>query len=232
MDRLWVFDTETSGLGASAGVCEAAVIEIDDDMQILNQYRSLLNPGCEISVSATAIHDITDDMVKDCPTIEQWFETNFPNLKNEHVLMVAHNAPFDAKFLAPHVGKLESLCTLKLARRAWPECPDHKLRTLMYYLKLQKLGSHSALDDTTTCLGVLKLACEKLGLTLEDAYHMLRKPTEVTHMPFGKEWKGKPLCEVSDSFMNWCLNLKDLDADLRYSIEKEMAKRNKARRRI
>lgn len=227
MDDLIVFDTETSGLGPNAGVCEVAWIRIDDGMNVLSKHRSLINPGVPISPSASGIHHITDEMCYNAPTLEQYLQAEAAHFKTGKILMIAHNAPFDAKFLRPHVRELETMCTLKLARRAWPESPDHKLPTLMYFLNLPTLGNHNALDDVLTCLGVLKLGCHQLGLTLEEAFTLLRKPQEVTIMPFGKEHKGKPLSEVPLSFLQWCLT-KDIDADLRYSIEKILSKKRRA----
>lgn len=228
MDHLLVFDTETTGLGLDAGVCEVAWVEIDDDMNVLDKQRSLINPGVPISPAASGVHRITDDMVRDAPTLHDFLNGAIPGIGQKTVLMIAHNASFDAKFLKPHVGALETMCTLKLARQAWPESPDHKLSTLMFFLQLAIAGSHNALDDVMTCHGVLKLGCHKLGLTLEEAFYLLRKPREVTHMPFGKQHKGRLLTEVPTDYLKWCLTLENLDSDLRASIEKIMKKKRRA----
>lgn len=228
MDHLWIFDTETSGLSADAGVCEVAWLEIDDDMNVLDRQRSLINPGVPISPAASGIHKITDDMVRDAPSLPDFLNSAIPGIGQKKVLMIAHNAPFDAKFLKPHVGNLETMCTLKLARRAWPESPDHKLSTLMYFLRLPVAGSHNALNDVETCHGVLKLGCHRLGMTLEEAFYLLRKPQEITVLPFGKQHKGKLLVDVPLDYLKWCLTLENLDADLRASIEKVVAKKKRA----
>lgn len=68
--------------------------------------------------------------------------------------MVAHNASFDRKFW---IGELQRLdlpapqpfaCTMLLARRLYPQAPNHKLGTLVDWHGLPRTGAaHRALAD-------------------------------------------------------------------------------------
>jgi DNA polymerase-3 subunit epsilon len=65
------FDLETTGVNLSTDrIIEVAIIKIlpDGTRQV---KRKLLNPGIPIPPETTAIHGITDDMVKDAPSFKQ-----------------------------------------------------------------------------------------------------------------------------------------------------------------
>jgi DNA polymerase-3 subunit epsilon len=65
------FDLETTGVNLSTDrIIEVAIIEIlqDGTRQV---KRKLLNPGIPIPPETTAIHGITDEMVKDAPSFKQ-----------------------------------------------------------------------------------------------------------------------------------------------------------------
>ena len=71
LDRpLVVFDIEATGISARADrIIELACIRIDPDGTETNGYW-LLNPGIPIPVETTAIHGITDEIVRDLPTFK------------------------------------------------------------------------------------------------------------------------------------------------------------------
>ena len=83
LDRpLVVFDIESTGINPRHDrIIELAAIRIEPDGTETSKCW-LLNPGVKIPPETTAIHSITDDDVKDCPTfaekideIEEFFST-------------------------------------------------------------------------------------------------------------------------------------------------------------
>ena len=65
------FDLETTGVDASKDrIVEVSMIKIMPDGEEICKKRKL-NPGMHIPEEATAIHGITDEDVKDCPTFAQ-----------------------------------------------------------------------------------------------------------------------------------------------------------------
>ena len=65
------FDLETTGVNlATDRIIEVAIIKIlpDGTRQV---KRKLINPGIPIPAETTAIHGITDEMVKDAPSFKQ-----------------------------------------------------------------------------------------------------------------------------------------------------------------
>ena len=69
-DEEMILDTETTGLGSDARICQIAAIDLHSNVLI----DTLVNPECPIPADATAIHGITDEMVKDAPTLFDLFQ--------------------------------------------------------------------------------------------------------------------------------------------------------------
>lgn len=220
--RYIIGDTETTGLEEDAGVCEIAWIEIDEDLNVVDRVHSLIDPQRPIAASASGVHGITNAMVHDAPTMDEFFEHFQPSIPRSSVGLIAHNLQFDVRFFRPHLGSLDfSLCTLRLARHIWPEAENHKLQTLRYHLAEQGLDggdAHSALGDVETCLSVLRVARDQFNLSLADMAELATKPIVVLKMPFGKH-RGELLEDLPDSYRHWLLNKAEIDDDLRYSLE-------------
>lgn len=72
LDRpLAIFDIESTGISPRADrIIELAVIRIEPDGTETEKYW-LVNPTIPIPVESTAVHGITDEVVKDCPTFAQ-----------------------------------------------------------------------------------------------------------------------------------------------------------------
>ena len=236
-DHLLIYDTETAGLTKEEGVVEHAYVEIDDNFNVLGQMHTLINPPGDVNPSAAGVHGITKDMVKDAPSMDKFMrEIHGDRFAGKVVCIIAHNAKFDLKYIEEYCGRAKTLCTLKLARLAFPKDtegqpegytppPNHKLPTMMFYLGLTKAGTHNALDDVHTCRQLLIACCKKLGITLEEAYHLTNKPMLVKTVPMGKH-KGKKVKEVPLDWIEWALaNMENMDEDLRYTLEEEKKSR-------
>ena len=217
IDKIIILDTETGGLAPpTAGVVEIAYIEIDDQCNILEEHRSLINPESEISPIASGVHGITAADVADAPTLTEFMGGRF---LDTNTVMIGHNIAFDIRFVKPEFGLLDDLCTLKLARIIYPDAPDHKLQTLMYYLGLPVAGKHNALDDVMTCYYMIKHMMSTANLSLQGLYNLAKTPIIIDKMPFGKH-KGVALNKLPINYVEWALKLDNLDDNLRYSLER------------
>lgn len=87
-----ILDTETTGLDRDAKIVEIAVIDCTG-ATLLN---TLVNPGIPIPPEATAIHDITDEMVQGAPT---WKDIERQVIDLLSRKWIAYNASFDARML-------------------------------------------------------------------------------------------------------------------------------------
>ena len=65
------FDLETTGINITKDkIVEISLIKVMPNGEEMQKTRRL-NPGMHIPEQSTAIHHITDDDVKDCPTFKQ-----------------------------------------------------------------------------------------------------------------------------------------------------------------
>ncbi len=120
---LAVLDTETTGLEPALGhrVIEIAILRLENRREVA-QINELINPGRPIPPEASRIHRIYDGDVVTAPPFA-YFADRIQELL-DGALVVAHNAVFDASFVANEwtlTGSPPLLnpcaCTLQLARR-------------------------------------------------------------------------------------------------------------------
>lgn len=219
MPRYIVTDTETTGPTPQDKICEIAWVEIDEQLNEIDLVHSLIDPQRPISASASAVHNITADMVQDSPTVEEFFEQISPRVGGEYIL-IAHNVKFDRPRVEPHLpAVVGQLCTLRLARRYLPNAENHKLGTLAYQYGLSRGESHRADGDVRTCLSLLRYITELSGKSLPTLVEEELQPVLVDKMPFGKH-KDVPMHLLDRGYALWALrNMQDLDPDLKHTLE-------------
>lgn len=147
-----ILDTETTGLSPEFGdrICEIAMLKIQNGV-LLDSYQTLVNPGCSISAGASAVNQITDDMVQGKPYFKEIADDILKFIGNS--VLVIHNAPFDLNFLSAqfHVlGKpiFENLVmdTLYLSRKYY-RFPSNRLSTIGELLQIKINQLHRAFGD-------------------------------------------------------------------------------------
>jgi DNA polymerase III epsilon subunit-like protein len=228
MLRALVADTETTGAAAEDRICEVAWFEIDEHLSILNTVHSLIDPEMHISATASGIHGITDDMVAEAPTMAQFMDSLGAYFsEGDEVLLIAHNAEFDRRHLKAYLPIIDILCTLRLARRTWPNAENHKLPTLMYLLNLARGKSHSAHGDVHTCYDLLTKIVAESGKSLQELYNDAAAPIRVEKMPFGKH-RDQSTSDLPSSYISWLLGKDNIDKDLRWTLEQVNAERYRA----
>ncbi|MFK5926486.1 MAG: 3'-5' exonuclease [Desulfuromusa sp.] len=148
-----VLDFETTGLYPDNGdrVIEIGAVLLLNN-QIVDQFQSLVNPGFFINREIETITGISNTMLSDAPATAEVME-KFVKFIDTHPL-VAHNASFDRSFLETelgHFGKKRPLnfgCTLRIARRLYPDVINYKLETLVRYKEIPVNSQfHRALAD-------------------------------------------------------------------------------------
>jgi DNA polymerase-3 subunit epsilon len=147
-------DFETANeLRASA--CAVGVVRVRGGV-VVDSYYTLLKPR-QLRVSGInySVHGIAEAALHDAPTIAEVWPLLHPYLHEQ--LVVAHNSAFDVSVLEHSlrdfdvpVPAFHSMCSVKLAKAAWPYLERHKLNVLANHFGLT-LNHHDALDDARVC---------------------------------------------------------------------------------
>ena len=222
---LIVADVETTGVTPDSKIVEVSLVEVDHSFKVIESLSSYINPGCPIPPATSAVHHITDSMVKDAPSEEQFFH-NLLGLKLNPTIFVAHNAAFDYQFLGKHFHPdTVILDTLRLVRQLYP-APDvvenHKLQTLRYTFGLDAGRAHSADGDTMTLVSLLQFIAEDKGLDIAEMIELASQRIEIKVWPFGKH-KGTKVSDLPKDYVKWALReMKTLDADHLAALEAQL----------
>lgn len=213
-------DVETTGLGKNQGIVEISWIETDAEFNEVARYGSLINPQKPIQFGAMSVHGITEAMVADAPTIEQFMaDAGYP-LAGPVTILTAHKASYDIEFFGPWMDQQDTLCTLKCAQRIYPDAENHKLGTLRCMLGLDgdTRKAHSAQEDVSVLIQLAQRMCQDAETDLYGLIELQNRPNPNLKMTFGKH-RGTPLKDLPANYIFWLLNKADnLDADLRTAL--------------
>lgn len=146
------FDTETTGLNNRFDkIMEFGAVKIVNGI-ITETLDMLINPEIPIPENIQKITHITDDMVKDKPTIKEVLPKILAFIGDS--IIVAHNLSFDYGFLNKALIdngygeiKLPSIDTLKLSQYLFPEKRSHKLGSLCKYYDVDYETNESDEDN-------------------------------------------------------------------------------------
>lgn len=164
-----VVDVETSGMKPAVDrVLSVAAVVVDDDGEVTDEFTTLLNPG--VDPGPVHVHGLTPALLAGQPRFADVAAELGRMLEGRTV--VAHNAAFDASFLAAEARRagLEPpltryVCTLDLAGRLHLSTADLKLSTLAGHFGVEQRAAHDAYDDAVVLAGVfsglLGVAAEK-----------------------------------------------------------------------
>ena len=174
-----VLDIETTG-GAPgrSKITEIAAVRLRGG-QIIDRFETLVDPGRPIPAPITRITGITDALLVGQPRIEEALERFVAFVGSD--VMVAHNAPFDFRFLNYERFRIAGryftqpwLDTLVIARRLLRKRLDRfDLGTLAEWAGTAVRPSHRALPDAEATaellVRLLELLAERGHTTLERA---------------------------------------------------------------
>lgn len=158
-----ISDLETTGLSRRDEILELAAIRADATGHILAQFSMLVQIRGTLSPKISEITGITRALLwrrgvplRDALTAYLQFCGTDP--------VFFHNAGFDRRFLTDAATRLtlpfenQVLCSLKIARAAWPDLPSHTLQALSRHLGTSA-PTHRGLADVVATLEILLEAC-------------------------------------------------------------------------
>lgn len=159
-------DVETTGLSENTErMTEIALIRTNNKFEETDKYVNFINPERKISAKITELTGITEEMVADAmiyeeavPDIKEWWNQN---MEGKHIVFVAHNAPFDTKFInrgSQDILKedivVDWIDTVSLARELYPFWKNHKLDTCAEKFDIANDNHHRAENDTVVLMEI------------------------------------------------------------------------------
>lgn len=194
-----VLDIETTGISAEySALTEIGAAKVIDDKVVMT-YSQLINPNTEIPQQIIDLTGITNEMVKNEPTIEEVLPEFMAFCGDLPIL--GHNIIFDFSFLKTSAMRIsrsfekKALDTLELARHFVKEQPSYSLTNLVKRYQIEHNHAHRGYDDA--------LATHKLYQILKNDYYT--SSTEHYFIPKPLCWKPKKQSSITPkqkSFLN------------------------------
>lgn len=190
-EEMVVFDIETTGLSAAnCKITEIGAVLIKKG-KVLDSFNMLINPEEPIPEEIVKLTGITDDMVKDQPTIAEVLPKFLDFIGDR--LLIAHNADFDTGFIRLAAKRLgipfenPYFDTVALSRFLNPELKNHKLDTLANYFGLGNFNHHRACDDAEMLARIFFSMVEKMHTheinSFSDLKVEMNAKTDVLRLP-------------------------------------------------
>lgn len=201
--RIIIADTETTGIEDSE-VIELAYLDLGTDLSMSPApiFHQFYTPTKPITLGALAAHHILPSTLVDYPA------PTCAKIPEDTTYIIGHNVDFDWKVLgSPGVRRI---CTLALARRAWPDIDSYSQSALMYHIhgatertRDRLADAHSAAADILFCYDILKAVCEVLDIhNIEQLYAASEDARIPQVMPFGKH-KGTAIKDIPRDYVLW-----------------------------
>lgn len=235
-DKLIFLDTETTGLGPDARLCQIAYKFKGKE----NEF--LFKPPIPIEIEAMSVSHITNKMVEDKEEfLNSKAKEELENIFSDDNIIVAHNAKFDADILSREdlrVGK--TIDTKKIAQHLDQEAeiPRYGLQFLRYYfdLNIENAIAHNALGDVRVLEAIFEYFFDRMFEELEEEKRVIEEMIEISSRPvlvkkfnFGK-YVGQKVSDVANNdpgYLSWLLGEKiksreqgiENDEDWIYTLE-------------
>jgi len=233
---LVIYDLETtSSMPENARAVQTAGLRIDENGKIVDEFNELSNPGMPIPKPAIAVHGITDEDVKMCPSSPLILEAFLDWVDGD--IITAYNLPYDRAVInhelkrynikvSPELKPSWSFDVFALVKRMLnykvKELENYKLVTIAKYFGCEEDNAHDALADVKMTYGVLKNLFEMFTLSNpgEDFKAWYSKPVYLYWCPVGKH-KGIKTEDIPIGWLHWALD--KMNGDFLYSIKHILA---------
>ncbi len=230
-DEVFVcLDCESTGLEPTQDrIIEIALCKFNFG-GVLEEFETLIDPGCEIPETSQDIHKISKEMIQGKPKIMEILP-RLLKMIDGHIL-IGHGIGFDISLIAHEAKRHQIPCkitelsyfdTLRMAR-LYGQSPVNSLQQLRHHFNIQPEGAHRAMSDVIVNIEVFKQLA-KTYKTTEELFQILKKPIRMKAMPLGKH-KGRPFNEIPIEYLLWA-ERKNFDQDLLYSIRLELKNRKR-----
>ncbi|GGH72048.1 ATP-dependent helicase DinG [Saccharibacillus endophyticus] len=147
-----VLDFETTGTQASDAIIQIGLSVIDHDLQIVETYQSLVNPGVPLPPFIAELTGIREEQLGEAPGLDEAIIGMIPLL--DDAVLIGHNVAFDFGFLQraldqtgylPFTGRI--LDTIDLLRILYPSITSYQLGAVASQFGVPHERPHQADSD-------------------------------------------------------------------------------------
>lgn len=180
-----ITDIETTGGRAEQGSITEIAILLHDGQKVVDAYQTLINPEKRLPPFVVQLTGITDAMLKRAPVFEDVADEIYDLLKD--AVFVAHNVNFDFNFIKQEFNAIgyawtpQRLCTIRLARKAFPDMTRYGLDNLCRELNITNTSAHRAMGDTKATAELFDKVIEEIGL--DGVHSMLGRGHAEAYLP-------------------------------------------------
>lgn len=156
----------TSGAKSINRIIEIGIV-LMDDLDVVDSYETLVDPGIPVPPFVQNLTGIKDAMLQGKPQFKDIAEEVYEKVSGR--IFVAHNVSFDYGLVRTELSRcackmeLPRLCTLKMSRKVFPGLLYYNLGAVSEHLEIPDFNHHRALDDAKACAEILKKGIEKVG---------------------------------------------------------------------
>lgn len=155
LDKYVIIDTETTGFQEHYDrIVEIGALKVENN-RIVDTFREYIKPQniYRFKPEVIRVNGITEATVRNADPAEKVLPRFLDFVGNS--VVIAHNAKFDLDFINADLSDINSgysfpnkyIDSLEVSRECFPSAPNHKLATLVSYLKLNAKNAHNVLDD-------------------------------------------------------------------------------------
>ncbi len=181
-----IIDIETTGGRAARDKITEIAIVLHDGEKVLDSFETLINPETPIPYGITELTGISNEMVRDAP---KFYEVAKQIVQlTEGAIFVAHNVRFDYSFVQEEFRRLgftyqrRQLCTVRLARKAFPGFRSYSLGNLIQQMNLNAGSRHRAMGDTLATVDLFERILAKEN-TESDINHLVNLGVKESLLP-------------------------------------------------
>lgn len=173
-DTYVAIDIETTGFDTLFDeIIEVAAIRYVNNLEVA-RFQSLIKPKNSVGEFIETLTGITNNMLVAAPALESVLPKFREFVGSD--LLVGHNVNFDVRFIYDYSRLLgldvfsnDYVDTVRIARRVFPDLPNHKLETVCNRCGVPNEGAHRATTDCErvhTCLSYMKAFADEQAIDI------------------------------------------------------------------
>lgn len=220
-----ILDTETHQLNGYPIEIAYAPCKFEDNALVINQdqvFDEYFSCPEKIALGAMAVHHILESDIAGKPSFDTF------RLPEGTEYLIGHNIDYDIRAvqLCDKAIDVKGICTLALARMAWPEMDSHALGALYYFVMEDKetarkhlRHAHNAKADIYFTGVILQALVFCLGIRDMNSLYLISETARIPKkMTFGKH-NGTAISDLPADYKAWLLKQDNLDPYLRKALE-------------